>query len=108
MYEGADQSATAVHVEIARGPHRRRADIGGEDGIIRRMVADNLCQILRMDWFAARRALGERVHQEGRHQQPTRNQAQDDQVLIWNADPVVNHRRSKRLVSFRASRDFIR
>ncbi len=59
MHQGADQAAAAVHGDVARGPDRRHADVEGEDGIVRRRLADQPCQILRMDRPAAGRADGE-------------------------------------------------
>jgi hypothetical protein len=59
--ERTDQPAFAVHREIARRPHRRQADIAGEDGILCRQVADRLGDLLRMDQALAGRSLGEIV-----------------------------------------------
>jgi hypothetical protein len=41
MREGAEQSALAIHVEIARGPDRRRAHVAGEHRIFRRKLVQN-------------------------------------------------------------------
>ena len=47
--------------EIARGPDRGRADIGGEDRIVGGLLAEQAREILRVDRLVAGRALGEFV-----------------------------------------------
>ena len=39
----------AVHPEIARGPHRGETHVAGEDGILSRMIADRLRDLLGVD-----------------------------------------------------------
>src|SRR5262249_48630625 len=47
--ERPDQPPLAVHREIARRPHRRQADVAGEDRVVRRMIADRFGNLLGMD-----------------------------------------------------------
>ena len=61
VIERADQPALAVHLEVARRPDRRRADVAGEDRVVGRELADQPRDILRMDDVAARPALGQLV-----------------------------------------------
>ena len=61
-----DQPPLAVHRQIARGPHRRQADVAGEDGVLGGLVADRLGDLLRMDEPLAGRADGEIVERLAR------------------------------------------
>ena len=61
VVERADQAALAVHLEVARRPHGLRADVAGEDRVIRRDFAHQAGDILRVDDLAAGLALGELV-----------------------------------------------
>lgn len=58
MYERADESAAAVHLQIARRPDCRYANVEGEDGVVAGKLTDQLGNILRMDrlsaWFSSR------------------------------------------------------
>src|SRR3984893_1275003 len=53
MPERSDQAPLAVHGEMARGPHGRKPDGAGKDGVRRGVVADGLGNLLWVDWFAA-------------------------------------------------------
>ena len=53
MHQGANQAAAAVHFKIPRRPNGWRADVEGEYGVVRRVIADELGQILWVDQFAA-------------------------------------------------------
>ncbi len=59
--EGADQAPLPVHREITRGPHGRQADVAREDGVLRRVVADRLGDLLGMNEPLAGLAHGEFV-----------------------------------------------
>jgi hypothetical protein len=58
VHPGPHQTPASIHGEIARRPDRRRADVGGEDGIVGGGLAEQARQILRMyrlvPWGAAR------------------------------------------------------
>ena len=53
---GADQAPASVHREIARRPDRRRADVEGEHRVVRRCLAQEPRQILRVDRLVPGRA----------------------------------------------------
>ncbi len=48
VVEGADQPPPAVHREVARRPDRRRADVEGEDGVLRSRLAERPGDVLRV------------------------------------------------------------
>jgi hypothetical protein len=57
--KGAEQPALAVHMEVARGPDRRRTHVAGKHCIFCRKLIQNLGDVLRMNRRAARRTHGE-------------------------------------------------
>src|SRR5216684_3942863 len=59
--KGAEQSALAVHMQIARSPDRRRTHVAGERCIFCRELIQNLCDVLRMDRGPAQFTHGEIV-----------------------------------------------
>jgi len=61
MVERAEQSSLTVHSEIARGPHRRRADIGREYCVGSSHFVNDTREILGMDGFTPWRAGGQMV-----------------------------------------------
>ena len=54
--ERAEQSALAIHMEIARGPDGWRTDVAGEDRIFRRKLIQKFCDVLGVNWFLSRSA----------------------------------------------------
>src|SRR5450756_1068340 len=54
MTKGAEQSALAVHMQIARRPDRRRAHVAGKDCVFGRQLIQNLRDVLWMNWGSAR------------------------------------------------------
>src|SRR5260370_12398578 len=66
MPERPDKSPLAVHRQIARSPHRRQADITGEDGVLRGVIADHLGDLMRVDQAFAGRADGQIVERLAR------------------------------------------
>ena len=61
VIERADDPPFAVHVKITGHPGDRRADIAGEDRIVRGQFADQAGDILRMDGGRVGFALGESI-----------------------------------------------
>ena len=59
--ERADHAPPSVHFKVARSPDGAGADVEGEHGIIRGVLAEQAGQVLRMDRLAARRAGSEFV-----------------------------------------------
>jgi hypothetical protein len=51
VHERAEQSALAIHVEIARGPDGWRTHVAGEDGIFSGKLIQHSGDVLGMDWF---------------------------------------------------------
>ena len=51
MVEGTEQSALAVHLEIARGPNRRSSYIARENGVFGCELIEHAREILWMDGF---------------------------------------------------------
>ena len=66
MAERAQQPAAAVHGQVARGPQGGRADVAGEDGVVRRRAVDQARQVLRVDRLASRLARRELVERLAR------------------------------------------
>ncbi len=52
VVERADQPPLAVHLQVARRPHRRRADVAGEDRVVVGQLAQQPRDVLRMDLAA--------------------------------------------------------
>src|ERR1700739_4396103 len=54
MGEGAEQSALAVHVQIARGPDGGRAYVAGKHRILCRKLIEEFGYVLGVNWCAPR------------------------------------------------------
>ncbi len=61
VVERAQQATLAVELQIAGGPHGRRADIAGEDRIVGGQFADQAVELLRVDDVPLRVDLRQRV-----------------------------------------------